>query len=91
MFKRFLSIVFAALIGAATPAVPAQAPSPTIERGLSVSAPAALPQLAQRLPDTIPPLYMLGGDDASNPLVASYNSATDPFPSASLSYSDPSL
>lgn len=91
MFKRFLSVVLAALIGAATPAVPAQAPSPAIERGLSVSAPVALPQLAQRLPDTIPPLYMLGGDDSSSSLVASFDSATDPFPSAVLSHSRGSL
>ena len=91
MFKRFLSVVLAALIGAATPAVPAQAPSPAIERGALVSAPVALPQLAQRLPDTIPPLYMLGDDASSSSLVASFDSATDPFPSAILSHSRGSL
>ena len=94
MLKRLLSLVLAALIAVPAPALPAQVAPPSIERqvahGAGDAAP-ALPRLAQRLGDTIPPLYMLGGDDKIVP-VASFNAATDPtFPSSSLTFSRTSL
>ena len=93
MLKRLLSLVLAALIAVPAPALPAQVAPPSIERqvahGAGDAAP-ALPRLAQRLGDTIPPLYMLGGDDKIVP-VASFNAATDAFPSAALSFSTTSL
>lgn len=93
MLKRLLSLVLAALIAVPTPALPAQVAPPSIERSVAHAArdaAPALPRLAQRLSDTIPPLYMLGGDDKIAP-VASFNAATDAFPSAALSFSTTSL
>ena len=64
MLKRLLFLVLAALIAVPAPALPAQVAPPSIERpvahGAGDAGP-ALPRLAQRLSDTIPPLYMLGG------------------------------
>jgi len=93
MLKRLLSLVLAALIAVPAPALPAQAAPPSIERPVAHAAgdaAPALPRLAQRLGDTIPPLYMLGGDDKIAP-VALWNAATDAFPSAILSHSRTSL
>lgn len=93
MLKRLLSLVLAALIAVPAPALPAQAAPPSIERpvahGAGDAGP-ALPRLAQRLSDTIPPLYMLGGDDKIAP-VALWNAATDAFPSTVLTHSSTSL
>ena len=93
MLKRLLSLVLAALIAVPAPALPAQVAPPSIERPVAHAArdaAPALPRLAQRLSDTIPPLYMLGGDDKIAP-VALWNAATDAFPSTVLSHSRTSL
>ena len=93
MLKRLLSLVLAALIAVPAPALPAQVAPPSIERPVAHAArdaAPALPRLAQRLSDTIPPLYMLGGDDKIAP-VALWDAATDAFPSAILSHTRTSL
>ncbi len=92
MLKRLLSLVLAALIAVPAPALPAQVAPPSIERPVAHGAGdagSALPRLAQRLSDTIPPLYMLGGDDKIAP-VALWNAATDAFPSTVLTHTRPS-